>query len=65
MKVNLLMEKKLIVGEILKKDRSLLHICKIGIIMKEYKRIMNQTTVSNNSDKELMSVCLTLGSKFP
>jgi hypothetical protein len=34
-------------------------------IEKEYKRILNQTGSGNSSEKELMSVCLTLGSKFP
>ena len=46
-------------------EHDLVAFAKLYNIEKEYKRIMNQTTVSNNSDKELMSVCLTLGSKFP
>ena len=46
-------------------EHDLVAFAKLYNIQKQYKRIMNQSNTSNNSDKQLMSVCLTLGSKFP
>ena len=46
-------------------EHDLLAFAKLYNIQKQFKRINNQSNSSNNMDKQLMSVCLTLGSKFP
>ena len=46
-------------------DQDLIAFAKMYNIEKEFNRIMKQDLNSTSGDRELLSVCLTLGSKFP
>ena len=47
------------------RDQDLQSFAKLYNIEKDFNRILKQDLNSSSHNKELLSVCLTLGSKFP